>query len=150
MTVHIEIIKNLVDHVKTTSDYKSAGEGKNPSLLTLIHDAEAVIAKSDAQPQPSNNPNTADLEKRRRQIAQNIYENFDFSYQVADDDGWAYNGMNTYTKSVYLQPEGDGDSLKATFTVRFEMHSSLPIEASCLLNGEEIGNITGGKLTDYV
>lgn len=93
------------------------------------------------------------LEQSRRDTADEIYINFDFSYHVEDADGWTseFNG-HVFKKVVYLNPddkEVEG-TLRAEFAVRFEDGTNIPFEAVCFLNGEKIGNIMGGTLEDYI
>lgn len=92
-----------------------------------------------------------DLHDSRRATADNVYENFDFSYVVKDASGWTAEGP-VLEKVVFLEdPDGAGrPSIRGVMTIRFEHDSAVPVEAKAVVRGEEVGNITGGQLSDYV
>lgn len=92
-----------------------------------------------------------DLNESRHRTANNIYENFDFSYSVKDANGWT-SDLDTFEKVVFLEDPEDSSrpSIKGVLTVRFEPGSAVPLEAKAVVRGEEVGNITGGKMSDYV
>lgn len=92
-------------------------------------------------------------DESRRDTAEEIYTNYDFGYQVEDAGGWTseFDG-HVMKKVVYLAPDDPETqtNLKAEFAVRFEDGTNIPYDAVCVLDGERIGNITGGELADYV
>lgn len=85
----------------------------------------------------------------RHATAEKIYLDFDFIYQVGDADGWKYNEAdNSLTRSVYLEKDlsdepTEDDTLKASFTIRFGEGSTIPVDATCNLNGDNIGEYSG-------
>lgn len=92
-------------------------------------------------------------EQSRRDTADNIYLNFDFSYRIADGNGWTseFEG-HVMKKTVFFEPDdpNSDEILQAEFAVRFVGGTNTPYEAVCMFDGEEIGNITGGQLSDYI
>lgn len=92
------------------------------------------------------------LSQSRRATAEKIFSEFDFVYLVDDADPWTYDdGGNVIERTVFLDPDSVDaeDTLKSTFTIRFDDGSNIPTEVVCNLNGEIIGDLSG-DLEDYV
>jgi hypothetical protein len=94
------------------------------------------------------------LDTIRRDTAEYIAQNYDFSYEVVDSTGWSTTDPGTeWTKTFYFaDPDTrSAPSIPGTFTVRFEgPESYVPVEAFANVRGEIVGNIMGGELTDYI
>lgn len=93
-----------------------------------------------------------DIDQNRRDTAEYILENFDFSYNVEASQGWSTDGLNEWSKVMYFEDPEDinADTIMGVFTITFEPGTSHPLDASCNVRGEVVGNIMGGTLSDYV
>ena len=76
---------------------------------------------------------TEEIEDMRSEIANEIFEDYDFDSNVAGFDGWEYN-CDLLTRAVFLNDDdyGDGPSYMMKFSVRF-MPDSSDIEDVTLL-----------------
>lgn len=93
-----------------------------------------------------------DIEQNRRDTADNIYQNYDFGYSVSDATGWYTDGLkDQLTKMIFFEdPDvSDAPTIKGVLTINFAPESGYPIDATCNVNGEIVGNIMGGELGDY-
>lgn len=94
-----------------------------------------------------------DIEASRQATANNIYQNYDFSYYLEDATGWKTDGSpDQMTKVVFFEDPEDKNAptIKGQFTVHFEPGTAMPTEAVCNVRGEIVGNIMDGELVDYM
>lgn len=96
----------------------------------------------------------SDLADARLEIADRIYENFDFSYNIVDGQGWEWTEPGKeMQKPVFVEDSDDNSapSIPGYLVVRFQDEGSvMPVEAYAVVRGQVVGNVTGGKLADYV
>jgi hypothetical protein len=128
-----------------TNDYEQWSASSLENFLQGVDDfVDRRKGEADAQ----------DLTASQRATADNLFERYDFSYQVEDAGGWttSFDGDDvSMTRAVYLQAdEPDQDSIRSDFTVRFKDGTNVPHDVVCMLHGEEVGNITSGTFADYV
>ncbi len=94
-----------------------------------------------------------DLDADRRATAEAICMNFDFGYPVKDASPWEWTKPGTeLTRAMFFDDDAPGlPAVPGTMTVRFAGPGSFePVEAFATVRGEQLGNVTGGRLADYV
>jgi len=83
------------------------------------------------------------LDDARREAADELYEGFDFGWQVKDANGWEFDDFsNEWTRVVFLENEDQpgGDSVKGSFTVHFDPGTADPNHAYANVQGTVIDN----------
>jgi hypothetical protein len=126
-----------------TNDYE---HGSAPSLESFQDGVNHSVKRRE--------PDVLGLTGGQRDTAENLFERYDFSYEVEDVGGWSMNFDGddfVMTRAVYLQAdEPHQDSIRSDFIVRFRDGTNVPHEVACMVDGEEVGNIPSGTYADYV
>lgn len=96
----------------------------------------------------------SDLADKREEIADRIYEGFDFSYNVVDAHGWEWTEPGKeMQRTVFVEDPDDNSapSIAGYLVVRFQDEgSAVPVEAYAVVRGQVVKSIAGAKLEDYV
>lgn len=109
----------------------------------VVREAQEVLVSLGEEPELAE----TDLERWRRTSADQVFENFDFTYDVATSNGWEYStGDDIWTQTVFLadNENPDGDTIKGVLRVEFEPGTNSVQSCSALINGSEVIEDTMG------
>ena len=87
----------------------------------------------------------ARIDARRREVADAIYEDYDFGFTVVADSGWEGTsgapGGDAWARTVFLEDPADpaGDSLRSRIAIGFAHGGAVAVSTEAAMRGEAVG-----------